>query len=420
MRVTLANVTVHHSYEAARALEEIQALDRFVTSVYRLPGRVGTRVLDRLLASHPADVERFRRRHAAGLPDERVTSVAWPELIEWGWHRTPAAGRLVDPNTITYLRNEAFDRSVALRHVGHPEVFHGFEQCSEHSFRTARRRGAVTVLDMPIMHRRGWDRAETEERANMGLGPAVRAPLFDHHIQRKFREIDLASYLLVGLDFVRRSFVAEGFPEDRIFTVPYGVDPSTFTPVDRDPGRGRSEGFRILYVGQTSWVKGLHRFMDVFDRLDIPGVELVVAGLIHDEWADYFRRRFAAAAHPVRVLGTVPRAEIADLMRESDVLVFPSLVGGIGVAVYEAMATGLPVVTSDADVVIRDGEDGFGVPIDDQAAWVRTLQELAADPSLRERIGSAARDRVGEFTWERYRSRLQDAYREIAQREGLT
>ena len=50
---------------------------------------------------------------------------------------------------------------------------------------------------------------------------------------------------------------------------------------------------------------------------------------------------------------------------DADVLVFPSLVGGIGLVCYEAMATALPVITSDGDVVIRDGLDGLSIPLAD-------------------------------------------------------
>ena len=414
MKVRLANVTVHHSFHAALALHEMQVLDGFIGSVYHLDGHLRTRLLEWMLRRSPQELDRFRRRRIRGLPDNLVTSIAWPELLEWGWRRGPALRQILDPETVAYLRNDAFDRAVSFRHLGRPDVFHGFEQCSEFSMRRARRQGAVTVLDMPIIHRREWDRLEAAERARVGLGPSQPAPLHDWHVRRKYREIALADYLLVGLRFVKDTFIAEGFPEDRIFTIPYGVDPSSF----RAPGdRSGNEGFTILYVGQMSWVKGLHRFMDVYDRLEIPGVNLVVAGLVYDEWRPYFLRRFADSPNPVEVLGTVPHAQMEALFHRADVLVFPSLVGGIGVAVYEAMATGLPVITTDGDLVIRDGVDGCSVRSDDERGWRDALVGLAANPSRRASLGAAAAERVRRFTWERYRKGLQEVYREIARRE---
>ena len=86
--------------------------------------------------------------------------------------------------------------------------------------------------------------------------------------------------------------------------------------------------------------------------------------------------------------------------------VFPSLLEGMGLVVLEAMASGLPVITTPNGPgdLVRDGVDGFVVPIRDVDAIVEKLEYLRAHPEDRLRMGQNARERAKEFTWEQYRA----------------
>jgi glycosyltransferase involved in cell wall biosynthesis len=226
----------------------------------------------------------------------------------------------------------------------------------------------------------------------------------------------MADYFFVGLDFVRRSFIDAGVPDERIFLVPYGVDTSgSFRPVDRT----RRDSFNILFVGQVSWYKGLHLFLDAFEQLEIPNATLTILGIVHAEWRPYFEKRIAASSKSISYRATVPREQMPQNFADADVFVFPSLGGGIGLATYEAMASGLPVITSDGDVVIRDGVDGLVVPAEDTQGWIEGLSRLYEDRTFGARLGASAAERVGEFSWEAYRQGVRDAYREIGRREGI-
>jgi glycosyltransferase involved in cell wall biosynthesis len=97
----------------------------------------------------------------------------------------------------------------------------------------------------------------------------------------------------------------------------------------------------------------------------------------------------------------------------ADVFAFPSMVGGIGVAVCEAMATGLPVITTDGDVVIRHGIDGLVVRERDVEHLAVTLRELASDPERRTELGIGASQRVKLFTRQSFRRTLVDVYNSI-------
>ena len=80
---------------------------------------------------------------------------------------------------------------------------------------------------------------------------------------------------------------------------------------------------------------------------------------------------------------------------------------GSAFATYEALASGLPIVTTkNAGSVARDGEEGFIVPIRDVDALVDRIERLYRDKALRMTMAQAARRRATEFTWAHYRERL--------------
>ena len=96
-------------------------------------------------------------------------------------------------------------------------------------------------------------------------------------------------------------------------------------------------------------------------------------------------------------------------MGRHDVFVFPSLFEGFGLVILEAMAQGLPVITTSHTVgpdIIEDGVDGFIVPIRSSEAIAEKLELLAADRPRLEAMREAAIATARRFTWENYRRRL--------------
>lgn len=96
-------------------------------------------------------------------------------------------------------------------------------------------------------------------------------------------------------------------------------------------------------------------------------------------------------------------------MRRSDVFVFPSLFEGFGLVILEAMAQGLPVITTPHTAgpdLIADGVDGFIVPIRDAPAIAARLDSLHRDRDRLAAMGAAARAKAFSFTWTAYEDGL--------------
>jgi len=96
--------------------------------------------------------------------------------------------------------------------------------------------------------------------------------------------------------------------------------------------------------------------------------------------------------------------------------VFPSLIEGMPLVVLEAMACGVPVITTahGPGDIVRDGVDGFLVPIRDSEAIVQRLEQLYRNPELRAQMGRNAREQALRNTWQTYAQRAADTVLEVA------
>ncbi len=274
--------------------------------------------------------------------------------------------------------------------------------CALPVFQKAARCGTIRVLNYPLAHH-AFTRRYLQEEAE--LEPTFSATLNSHdrpqwQIDQLNREIELANHILIGSSFVKDTFVAEGVPEEKLTVIPYGTDTTFFQPPFEKqccPDR-----FNVLFVGQISQRKGLSYLLRAYERIHGPGTSLTLVGqLMENDGGDSLRNW----RHFLRHVPHVPRTELAVLFQQADVFVFPTLVEGMGLVVIEAMASGLPVITTPNGPgdIVRDGMDGFIVPPRDVDALVDRLERLRDDPELRFKMAANAKSRSEEFTWERYR-----------------
>jgi glycosyltransferase involved in cell wall biosynthesis len=156
---------------------------------------------------------------------------------------------------------------------------------------------------------------------------------------------------------------------------------------------------RVLSVGSLIWrkdhehaLRAIRRAVDLGADLD-----LVIVGDGPDRQHLQFTIAELGLEDRVELAGRRPVAEVARMLAAADLFLHTSTSEGISNAVLEAMAAGLPVVTTDVGgmaEVVREGVDGSLVPIRAVPATGAALHRLAADPSLRAAMGREARQRV--------------------------
>jgi glycosyltransferase involved in cell wall biosynthesis len=183
------------------------------------------------------------------------------------------------------------------------------------------------------------------------------------------------------------------------------VDPERFRP----PARTRTAAgpLRVIAVGSLSWRKGFEYALRAVRLAKDAGfdVELEIVGEGVDRQRLLFGIQDLGLSRCVRLSGQLAVDVVRERLQNADIFLLSSVSEGLSNAALEAMATGLPVVTTDCGGMreaVSDGVEGFVVPVRDVRRMAAALGRLAEDAELRVRMGAAARDRVlKEFTLER-------------------
>jgi len=401
-RVLVGNLSAPEIDRLAAALCQQGVLDAYVRR-YVNRQRPLERLLERMpLLAGPYRRTLGRRRLPLGLEGARVLEAG--VLRDWAFALASRAPVALRQRARAWMQRLLVDteRAISQRTAGlvggatHVVASYG---TALDAFRAAGP-ATVKVLNYPIAHHQYQFDCYAEERA---LNPAFAGmlPTFDWPAGYQARleaEIALADRILVGSRFVQHSFTAQGIEAARLYVEPYGVDGSRFGPPPAGAGPVPG-GLRVLYVGQIGQRKGISYLLEGYRQFQGPGTDLLlVGGMVGDP------APLGAYAGGFRHRPFVPQAELPAIYHGADVFVFPTLIEGMPLVVVEAMACGLPVICTDRgpDDLVRDGVEGFIVPIRDPRAIAERLERLRADPALRARMSRAALVRAAEFTWARY------------------
>jgi glycosyltransferase involved in cell wall biosynthesis len=247
------------------------------------------------------------------------------------------------------------------------------------------------------------------------------SPAWAEELADAFARVDLIHCVS---DAMRRNVEGLGAPPEKVLVNRPAIPVERFAPLAaarRNDGPDRPEGpLRLLSVGRLTWVKGYDDVLRALAPVIASGraVEYRVVGDGDErEKLSFLIDQLGLGEH-VRLLGACDEAEVADLLGWADAFVLSSLSEGISNAVLEAMASGLPVVSTTCGgmaEVIDDGTDGLLVPVGDRRALRSAIERLADDASLRRRLGAAAAERASSsFGLERQVRAFAAAYDALA------
>jgi glycosyltransferase involved in cell wall biosynthesis len=303
--------------------------------------------------------------------------------------RLGAGSHLVDG-----LFQAQFDRSVARRLEPGPGAFVGQPYASRRSFERARRLGLTTVLNHVNANIQTENSVITAESEALGIRPRSRWPLWIGRVVDE--EVEIADVVLVPSRAVWRDLRRRGVPAAKLRLLRYGVDGQAFE-VDENR-RLRTGPVHVVYVGQVAIRKGVHHLDAAIGLAGSAVASCTAVGGVID-------RQLIARTRHTSFTGPVDHGAVGAILRRADVFAFPSMAEGMARAVLEAMASGIPVITTAEagyEGVIRDGENGFLVPVRAPEAIADVLQRLARDQALRAEVGRAARASAEELSWERH------------------
>lgn len=373
-RIVVVSGNKFHAYHLARGAQRAGWLRRFVTTIFD--------------------------RRESGIPADKITQIPLPAYAAMLIQRLPLSGSQA---WSYYIGDNWFDRA-ASRYAPEADIYHVFNHHGLHGIRAAKRAGAITIVERSSAHPNVQHAILRDEFARFGLRyPAGNKQIIAKHLQ----EYDEAHWIMVSSEFVYRTMIAEGVPAAKLRKVHLGFAPERFYP-----GEKNDNIFRVVFVGALSLQKGLQYLLEGYRLAQLPPgkSELLIVGEPFPD-ARAFLPKYEGAYKRLRF---VPNTELVKVYQSGSVFVLPSLQDGFGMVVYEAAACGLPVIISEnVGAAVRNGEDGFVVPIRNAEVIAEKLVYLYNHESERRRMGQSAREYVSQFTWEQYQGQLIDHYREI-------
>lgn len=247
----------------------------------------------------------------------------------------------------------------------------------------------------------------------------LRVPIIAHHHhldrdrwtnQVERRVAHAADLIVTGSQFAREQLIAElGVPRAKIAVVYYGVS-ERYRPLVPSERLQRQLNLIdrpvLLYVGSLKPRKNLPILLEAFKKIlaQVPQTCLILIGRGPDEAALRSQVDCLGIGHAVRFAGFVTEQQKLEYYSVANLFVSPSLMEGFGLAVGEAMACGLPIVTTRAGSlpeVVRDGETGLLVPPGDVDALCESILRVLRDEALTRQMGRAGQARVERlFRWD--------------------
>jgi glycosyltransferase involved in cell wall biosynthesis len=408
-RFVVAQLGARGHYAVASILHSKSLLERLCTDICAntaaltiarklIPRRLRWPSLARLLA-----------RVAPGIPRTKIR--CFPRiLIRKALCRT----RPGEQYRTFFRGNREFCRQVVKRGLAGANAVYVFNAAALEILEYAKRHGMLTILEQICAPLSIEQRLVQEERdAWPGWDPTSNAaadwgPLAEREVQ----EWPLCDRIVCGSQYVLEGIAQVGGPVDRCAVVPYGMDPGSWSSTDRG---GRSGALRVLFVGTVGLRKGVQYLLKAADLLPAKDFEFRIVGPsgLAELGIRELRRR-------LDVVGNVARDEVQREYHWADVLALPSISEGSANVCYEALACGLPVITTpNAGSVVRDGVDGYVVPIRSPEALADRLQALAANRRLLAEFSGNALERAGCFTWDQWRDGLLECIRSASASAGL-
>jgi glycosyltransferase involved in cell wall biosynthesis len=195
----------------------------------------------------------------------------------------------------------------------------------------------------------------------------------------------------------------------RIRVIPHGVTP----PPRNRPERPREK--MILFVGALQIRKNIERLVEAFERAP-DDWRLILAGAADGYGSPAILERIEKSPHRARIqrIGYVSPAELQMLYQRASIFAFPSLDEGFGIPVLEAMAHGIPVITSNRSALVEVAADAALLIDPEQTEDLEhALKQLMQDPALRSEYAQRGRQRAKLYSWERAIAATYDVYCEL-------
>ena len=360
----------------------------------------------------PAGLRKYLNKDAPGLPAPKVVSFDTLGLKEaWLRRRTTSWPQLQEH----YARiGREFCQRVVRKGLHRATAVYGFKTGCLEIFQEARRHQIICLMEQNSAAHRILNQLRNEEEERWpdwkknNISGILNGSFDDAVAQREQAEWAAADYIVCPSEFVISTLRSMGVNPLKCRLLPYGIDTGALHQRQRRP---RGDSINLLFVGSVGVQKGVPYLLEALRRLDSSKIHCRLVGGV-----DANPSRLSEYARWAEVTGPVPRSEMGGVFDWADVLVSPSLCEGSALVTYEALSCGIPVITTpNSGSLVRDGKNGFIVPIRDPQALADRVDQLAADSELLSAMSACALECRNDLTSEAYGAGLLKLIRSVHQ-----
>jgi starch synthase len=389
MKALLAHPGTQYSFQLAAQLEQRHCLGRFWTGIAYLSGSPVARCIKVM----PTSIRRrLANRQLVGVAKDHLRIRPFAEL-----EALRQLGRRQEQQRVMFERNARFQHQIPDEDIDASTVVIGFDTSSWLLAERTIALGRTFILDRSIAHPLSFEQLVPDLRRTFPLWAEDLPTRLPELSRAEDIEHRCAARIVVPSFFARRTLIENAVESDKIVVIPFGVDLRTFHPASSQPA---PRPLRFAFVGLLGARKGLPLLLEAWRSLLPDRAELWLVGPVSDKIAKLIPR-----LKGLRVLGKVPHRELPEILRQCDVLVFPSYFEGFGLVLLEALASGLPIISTEATAapdLITNGVEGYIIPVGDREALRDSLQQFISGSADLRAMSQAARSTAERFSWHQY------------------
>ncbi len=377
-RVLLVHPGIQHAPRLAEALEREGLLASFWTG-WAHTGAGGKR--------------------SVAIPDEKLRTRPWVELIALCLQKSGLSGERV-----WSFRNRLFQRLIPESEIRRADVVVGFDTAADILADRCSRAGIALVLDQTTPRRLFKKKIFNE----LGILPQNELCTSKLMLKGEKQEQEVATKIMVASSFCKKSFEDDKKLLIKTRVVPYGIEACFLSAGDTRKYSNHPKELRFLYVGNFGRHKGMETLIEAWNLIRSDVVSLRVVGTGSSSIENKLRDAGIDLAGQMDALGVVKE------MLAADVLLFPSYFEGFGRVILEAMAAGLPVITTQntgGPDMIQEGKEGWVVPAGSVDALRERIRWMIQNRENVAEMGKKAHARAVSLTWETYGRRYREEIR---------
>jgi glycosyltransferase involved in cell wall biosynthesis len=406
-RVLFGSAAHHqHAQQIAQALHEEGFLGLYRSlGVDNYQSKLARGVRSVIENQWPSLDRRLENRRITSVPSSKVQSdwslefarvlaarLNFTNLADWLWERSEWK---LDQDLASLIQDPSYD------------ALFGVEHGCLKALQVADKLGKAKIVAFTSPHHSAlteWVYSEYERFPSL-MSPARKAIIEreKHRYERKDKEASLATFIHTNSEFSRQTLISGGHDPDKIYAAPLGCPPIQYSSNLEKIEERR----KVIFAGNVNVQKGAHYLIEAWKMIDAKNnFELHLYGKIKLPKHVVKKSSKSTTFH-----GSVSQKELFDAFCEGVVLVLPTLLDGFGMVVTEALAHGLPVITTcnaGAADLIDEGRNGFIVDPRDTSGLADRLDWCCRNPGKLADMRKEALRTAQNWQWSDFRNQLKE------------